>query len=636
VGMVWRGHGVGRPLVAEAAGETYGFTPSAPGKYEIEGTINGESAGKLELKVRGTILPQNVWLDYDNCYPEVWVRWDTISAAVPYSVSIKDKRTGAEIASDLNSLNTAIRDKFTSSGFNATQWLTGDRNIFNTQFTVQVKTLADSEGMFGESAWSEAYTSAVIPNAAKTYLNTSFYDGARNYYVRSYEEFYEWFEYVMLWRPSSVSEDNGETLYLDYSFGSAKNVIDRAMHEMHFTGNYRYDGKQSGKECTFLILFDSDGVPSERNIASGDSWDAMRPHVNYDKQKARPSSYKFPIDDKTPVTVETSDQLYYIAQLGYRPVPKSGSAAERLYNYARNVLRNIITDDMTDVEKLHAIYDWILWRVIYNDEVTTVTTIKEAVKYEAYYLESVLTDSYFYGVCDAMSKAYALMANIEGFACMRVTGVAGEYGNRGGHAWNKVKVYGQWYIVDCTWGDVSVTVIKGGASKESASHMYFLLADGDVEDTHVEDEGGSFPATAATRYPWYEEHVCGNGADLYVENTASETGRDAWGNPVYAVQQAMQNELNALAEYMAQDARASEKTYVVGNSAVNTYADYYGYEFVLNGAYYNNADKRAAVQTAWQKAMQAQGLAKASGTRFAAKEYAAYITEMGNKTHVLV
>ena len=636
VWKVWQVQDTERTLVAEAAGASYGFTPSAPGKYEIEGTLNGESAGKIELKARGTILPQNVWLDYDNCYPEVWVRWDAVSAAVPYAVSVKNARTGLEVASDLNSRNTAIRDKFTSSGFNATQWLTGDSNIFNTQFIVQVKTLADTEGLFGESEWSEQYTSAMVPNAAKPYLEKSFYDGARNYYVRSYEEFYEWFEYAMLWRPSDVSSDSGEKLYLDYAFGRASDVIDTAMHAMHFTGNYRYEGGHKGKECTFRILFDTDGTPSKRNVSDGDSWDAMRPHVNYDPQKARPSGYKFPIDDKTPVTVETSEQLYYMAQPGYRPVPKSGSVAERLYTYARNVLRYIVTDDMTDAEKLHALYDWILWRVLYNDTVLRYTTIADAVQYEAYYLESVFTDSYYYGVCDAMSKAYALMANIEGFACLRVTGEAGERGNRGGHAWNKVQLHGQWYIVDCTWGDVSTSVISGGASKESASHIYFLLADGDVADTHVEDEGSSFPRTAATRYPWYKETEYADGVDLYVENTASVAGRDTWGKPTYEVRQDMQNELNALAAYMAQDARASGKTYTVGNSAVNTYADYYGYEFVLNGAYYGNDEKRAALQTAWQKAMQAQGLAKSAGARFAANEYTAHLSEMGGNTHVLV
>lgn len=557
-------------------GEEFGFLPKSPGIYEISVKANGRivafgGESSVSVLARGTVVPANVWLDYDNCYPQVWVRWDSIPAAAGYEVSLVNLNTGRVVSSDISTENLSLRDKFTDSGVDVSDYVKDANSIFNARLAVKVKTLGDENGVLGESAWSNEYTSKVVPVAARAYLQKKFYDGVRNYYVKSYEEFYEWFEYAMLWRPSTLTD--GESLYLDYSYVSASDEIDKAMNSMHFTGSYDYSGADETKNVgKFRIRFFTDGEPTRKTSAhTGQAWNAMRPHVNYDDSKVRNSRYVFPIDYKTPVTVRNSEQLYYLAQLGYRPMPESGSAAERLYNYARRTLRHIISDDMTDVQKLHAIYDWIMWRVIYDNEVLQYSALSNAVKYESYYLESVFTDSDYYGVCDAMSKAFVLMCSIEGFECVRVTGYAGSVGNRGGHAWNKVKLNGRWYIVDCTWGDASVQLIAGGAARESANHAYFLVTDADVASTHEEDAGSSFPRTAPTRYAWYDEEFEYNGGslDFYLD------GR-------LVSESAMRNELSLLVDYMAYETRNSSREYSVGaDPAANTVSSQYRcYEFV--------------------------------------------------------
>lgn len=553
---------------ASGYGNEFVYCPSSPGLHEIEGKLNGELIKKISVRVSGTVTPQNVYVDFDNCYPQIWVRWDCIPAKVDYELSIVDLSTGREVSSNINSRNNALKDKFTDSGFDASDYIT---DIFTTSYAVKVKTLGDGN-LLGESGFSNVFQTSKVPSRAESYLNSKFYDGARNRYISSYEEFYEWFEYAMLWRTDSVQ--SGERLYLAYSYTSAISELDKAMNSQHFTGSYMYGASDSGRnkgECTFTIEFQTDGSPSRRTNAphTGEAWNAMRPHVNYDESKARPAKYEFPIDGKTPVTVETSDQLYYIAQLGYKPVPAAASSAERLYNYARRTLRYIITDDMTDVQKLHAIYDWVMWRNIYDYEVLEYTSLSAAVKYEAYYMESIFSDSNNYGVCDAMSKAFSLMCSIEGFECVRVTGTAGNGRDSGGHAWNKVKLYGQWYIVDCTWGDVSVQLMPGGSAREAASHMYFLLSDSDVDETHFEDEGVYFPATATKRYPWYEESLqFGNDeVDLYLESALTLT--------------AFRSEMNTLVSYMLFCRDNAEDSYRVGADEVNrTATQYFAFEFV--------------------------------------------------------
>ncbi|MDE7395762.1 MAG: hypothetical protein K2M95_06565, partial [Clostridiales bacterium] len=567
------------------SGKNFAYTPTRAGLYKIEVKVNGEyvefANGELSVTVqaRGYLQSQRVTLDYDNCYPKVFIRWSGTAGAAGFAVSIQNTRTG-ETLSDLSTENVALRDKFTDSSFDATAYFNNSfGKVFTDTFIIKVKTLGDESGILTESAWSAPYTTSRVDTAAIPYLEKTFYSGARNYYVRSDEEFFEWVEYAFLWRPSSLS--TGETLYLDYSYGTtgdpaytaAQRVIANAIDKAAFTGSYGFNGfaQSNRKICKFTIDFHTEGTPSKRTSGHDEQqWNAIRPHVNYDPSKVRSANFAFPIDAKTPVEVSTSEQLYYIAMLGYKPVPTVGSPAATLYAYARRTLRYIISNDMTDVQKLHAIYDWILWRVLYDYEVLDISRTEEAVKYESYYLESILTDTDYYGVCDAMSKAYTLLASIEGFECLRVIGEAGPVGNRGGHAWNKVKLDGQWYIVDCTWGDVNIQLVAGGAVKEGATHQYFLITDEMVAADHIEEDGITYPATASTRYPWYDEEFETDSltVDFHIEGSLTQSK--------------MTEEVADLVSYMLEDMQNTGVTYTVGASSTNTYAEYYGYEIIVD------------------------------------------------------
>ncbi len=605
----------------QGTGTAFDFLPQSSGVYAVTVNINGKAWGESAIAtvyVRGEIVPQNVRIEYDNCYPSVWIVWDTIPAAAGYEVRITDVSTGGVISDDLSTDNTSLRDKFTSYGFDATAYLSGSRTLFNTRFSVKVRTLGDKNGILLDSDWSDEYVTELIPARAKSYLADTFYDGARNRYVTSYEEFYEWFEYAMLWRPVSLS--SGEKLYLDYSFVSALDEIERAMGQMSFTGSYSYSGTsdvRNRKECTFSVLFETDGAPSRKTTAhTGEAWNALRPHVNYDLGKVRPNRYVFAIDTKTPVTVETSDQLYYVTQLGYCPVPRAGSVAEKLYNYARRTLRYIITDDMTDVEKLHAIYDWIVWRVTYDDEVLAYTDIARSVQFESYYLESVFTDTSAYGVCDAMSKAFVLLCGIEGFECLRVAGVAGSGSDKGGHAWNKVKLDGEWYVVDCTWGDAKLSLRTDGIYKESASHLYFLVSDAEVSDTHVEKKEAKYPASAAKRYPWYQLPVAAGGGTYvpHIDGTLSAS--------------ALRNALNAMIPLMIREAAGAQHTFSVGPDPIlnRSYADYVGFEIVVDMPY----DKISSTELR----LVLTEVLKANGA--GSGDYRLNLQAMGKTTHILL
>lgn len=205
-----------------------------------------------------------------------------------------------------------------------------------------------------------------------------------------------------------------------------------------------------------------------------------------------------PIDEKTDTaTVANSNDLYRVVSCGFKPVfaaDESGQKLQALYNKARKVLIDYISADMTDVEKVAAIYDWIVNEVDYDYKVASLGTGSGTSGYNAFYLEGVFDDHR--AVCDGKSKAFALLCGMENIKAIRVSG----YANSNiaavpdsekaayGHAWNKVLVDAdndgvrEWYVVDTTWGDVEV----GGASgrTEYLNYSYFLVTDEAVATTH--------------------------------------------------------------------------------------------------------------------------------------------------------
>lgn len=249
-----------------------------------------------------------------------------------------------------------------------------------------------------------------------------------------------------------------------------------------------------------------------------------KPH--YDNVKKERNFY---IDSvKETMSVSTSNMLYKAVAWGYQPV-FMGSQAENLkqiYDNAKDALSYIVSDEMSEYEKVHAIYDYIIYNVRYDHDcanaedvyVSGNLSLNEKMKYYGYYLEGIFLDKFYkkdmHAVCDGKSKAFVLMCGIEGITAVRISGEASSDGkNFGGHAWNKVLLDlngtgdKEWYFVDTTWGDV------GDDSKEFLSHAYFLLSDDEVKNTHREKTGHGYPK-AEGKFDYYaHETYTSNGTE---------------------------------------------------------------------------------------------------------------------------
>lgn len=285
-----------------------------------------------------------------------------------------------------------------------------------------------------------------------------------------------------------------------------------------------YSLETSGNEFTIKFRFFADeaGLIETVNSPEYDAPDGFMDAVQNTYSKPHYDNVKktrnFYIDSvKETMSVSTSNMLYKAVAWGYKPV-FMGSQAENLkqiYDNAKDALSYIVSDEMSEYEKVHAIYDYIIYNVRYDHDcanaedkyVSGNLSLNEKMKYYGYYLEGIFLDKFYkkdmHAVCDGKSKAFVLMCGIEGITAVRISGKASSDGqNFGGHAWNKVLLDlngtgdKEWYFVDTTWGDV------GDDSKEFLSHAYFLLSDDEAKNTHVENPGHDYPK-AEGKFDYY-------------------------------------------------------------------------------------------------------------------------------------
>ena len=117
------------------------------------------------------------------------------------------------------------------------------------------------------------------------------------------------------------------------------------------------------------------------------------------------------------------------------------------------IIQKIITDDMTELEKELAINQYLCDTIVYDED-----ALANAEKNNYLYVDDEFLDSFTaYGalinkkcVCAGYASAFKLLAEEVGLESVVVTGIL--EGSLS-HAWNKVKIDGEWQILDVTNND---------------------------------------------------------------------------------------------------------------------------------------------------------------------------------------
>lgn len=151
-------------------------------------------------------------------------------------------------------------------------------------------------------------------------------------------------------------------------------------------------------------------------------------------------------------------------------------------NKAKTIVSQIITSSMSDYECVKAIHDYLVKNVNYDYDGLTSGAVNSAT-HKSHSAEGALCDNL--AVCDGYAKAFELLCAQAGIPAYMMYGTAGnDTDGWESHAWNVVKVAGQWYQIDCTWDDplVNGLLVTDGSN---ITYKYFLLTDSEMYVDHI-------------------------------------------------------------------------------------------------------------------------------------------------------
>lgn len=127
------------------------------------------------------------------------------------------------------------------------------------------------------------------------------------------------------------------------------------------------------------------------------------------------------------------------------------------------------TEGMTDFEKALYLHDYIILNGQYDKDLAMLNSqgkLTGSVYTDRYTEYGMLTEGK--GICGSYAMAYESLMNAAGVECIYLSS------SRMNHAWNMVKIDGEWYHVDVCWDD-PVPDRDGVARRE-----YFLLNDSQI------------------------------------------------------------------------------------------------------------------------------------------------------------
>ncbi|SOB90771.1 uncharacterized protein DUF5050 [Ureibacillus xyleni] len=169
------------------------------------------------------------------------------------------------------------------------------------------------------------------------------------------------------------------------------------------------------------------------------------------------------------------------------------------------IVDSIIKPSMSVVEKVKAINDYVVLNTTYSFDSSTTPHAAYAILNEGK------------GVCQAYALLTLRLLQEAGIEAKYVTGESrGE-----GHAWNLVKIDGQWYHLDTTWND-PVFADSSVDHSDYVQYKYFLITDSAIREDHTIDNHG-YPTATSERFMAfrYIEEPVQVGSTLYFPNQLS-------------------------------------------------------------------------------------------------------------------
>lgn len=176
-----------------------------------------------------------------------------------------------------------------------------------------------------------------------------------------------------------------------------------------------------------------------------------------------------------PAAHDASAYPAYSSSNNYSELTKSYSnVTEDDINTINSILNSIIKPGMTETEKIRTVHNWIVCNTTYND--------KYYDRGDSFNHVSNLLNNKT-GVCQGYSVTFYIFMKQMGIPCTLVMGKTDNVS----HAWNAVKLDGNWYYIDVTWDDPVVNGTSNYSGGDNISYEYLLCTYNHISMTHTED-----------------------------------------------------------------------------------------------------------------------------------------------------
>lgn len=176
-----------------------------------------------------------------------------------------------------------------------------------------------------------------------------------------------------------------------------------------------------------------------------------------------------------PAAHDASAYPAYSSSNNYSELTKSYSnVTEDDINTINSILNSIIKPGMTETEKIRTVHNWIVCNTTYNDNYYD--------RGDSFNHVSNLLNNKT-GVCQGYSVTFYIFMKQMGIPCTLVMGKT----DKVSHAWNAVKLDGNWYYIDVTWDDPVVNGTSNYPGGDNISYEYLLCTYNHISMTHTED-----------------------------------------------------------------------------------------------------------------------------------------------------
>lgn len=147
-----------------------------------------------------------------------------------------------------------------------------------------------------------------------------------------------------------------------------------------------------------------------------------------------------------------------------------------------------IAADASQYQKIKFVYEYLINTVEYDAISPDSQNIQSALLYKR-------------SVCAGYSKAFQYILNRMGLFCTYITGTIAEGGD---HGWNMVRIDGNYYYVDVTWGDPVFANQMENTENGVINYNYLCCTEYDLFKTHVPGDSVVLPSCTSDDYNYYK------------------------------------------------------------------------------------------------------------------------------------